>query len=73
MNDLRLMVALARAKDRFPAMRMTQIICNAVAAPDTHDGSDPFYTTDEQLIAALNDYCSAVHPYPRRARRKSDR
>lgn len=62
MTDLRLMVALARAKQRFPAMRMAQIICNAVSAPDTHAGNDPFYVTDEALIAALDNYCAAAQP-----------
>lgn len=58
MTDLRLMVALARAKQRFPAMRMTQIICNATGR------NDPFYVTDEDLIAALDTYCAASRPAP---------
>jgi hypothetical protein len=48
------MVALARAKQRFPAMRMTQIICNAT------NKNDPFYVTDEDLIKSLDSYCAST-------------
>ena len=64
MNELRLLVALARAKQRFPSMRMTQIICNAT------NTNDPFYVTDDALTEALEHYC-AEHSI--RTRRSTDR
>lgn len=53
MTDLRLMIALARAKQRFPAMRMTQIIINAT-------GGGCYYVTDDALIKALDAYCATA-------------
>lgn len=57
MTDLRLMIAIARAKQRFPAMRLCQIIVNATG------NNDPFYTTDEALIHALDIYCSRANAH----------
>lgn len=53
-DDIRLLIALARAKQRYPATRLTQIICAAT------NKNDPFYVTDEALIKALDEYCAGT-------------
>lgn len=50
-DDLtRLLAAIARAKQRFPALRLTQLIVNAT------NNNEPYNVTDAALIDALERY-----------------
>lgn len=51
---------LATAWERFPDMRLGQLICNAFAG----DAGDPFFIEDDKLIEMIEDFVkvTAYHP-----------
>lgn len=61
MIDERLDALAARkaASDRFPHLRVCQLISNATTV------SDPYYITDKQLEVALREYVERNGEFPR--------
>lgn len=49
---------LATAWERFPDMRLLQLICNAYAG----DAGDPFFIEDDKLIEMIEEFVK-VTPY----------